>query len=174
MPGLSDYADCRGMSELLSAPPATVSARQPSTSERETTRSNAIAHVIYTNRTNRFRVNCPARRTHRHFVNNSRLPARGSNAGGPRPKRAPYHWTTAPLFVSTWRPIGPICRSIRFRFVLNEKTRHGAVNGNASQFLFLPYIVYTHYWVLLQLHARYGYYDEEQCSKGKQRVGKHC
>ena len=53
--------------ELLSAPPATVGARQPSTSERETTRSNAIAHVIYTNRTNRFRVNCPARRTHRHF-----------------------------------------------------------------------------------------------------------
>ena len=67
MPGLSDYADCRGMSELLSAPPATVGARQPSTSERETTRG-AIAHVIYTNRTNRFRVNCPARRTHRHFV----------------------------------------------------------------------------------------------------------
>ena len=34
---------------------------------RETTRSNAIAHVIYTSRTNRFPVNCPARRTHRHF-----------------------------------------------------------------------------------------------------------
>ena len=34
---------------------------------RETTRSNAIAHVIYTSRTNRRHVNCPARRTHRHF-----------------------------------------------------------------------------------------------------------
>ena len=28
--------------------------------------------------------------------NNSRLP-RGLNAGGPRPKRVSYHWTTAPL-----------------------------------------------------------------------------
>ena len=37
---------------------------------------------------------------------------------------------------------------------------NGAVNGNASQFLFLPYTVYTHYWVFLQLHARY----EDQCS----------
>ena len=35
--------------------------------------------------------------------NNSRLPALGSNAGGPRPKRAPYHWTTAPLCKSDSR-----------------------------------------------------------------------
>ena len=62
MPGLSDFADCRCMSELPPAPPATMDQL------RETTRSNAIAHVIYTSRTNRFPVNCPARRTHRHFV----------------------------------------------------------------------------------------------------------
>ena len=31
--------------------------------------------------------------------NNSRLP-RGLNAGGPRPKRVSYHWTTAPLTVT--------------------------------------------------------------------------
>ena len=45
-------------------------ARPPVTVEqlRETTRSIAIAHVISTSRTNRFPVNCPARRTHRHFV----------------------------------------------------------------------------------------------------------
>ena len=39
--------------------------------------------------------------------NNSRLPARGSNAGrGPRPKRATYHWTTAPfhtMMTRTWK-----------------------------------------------------------------------
>ena len=46
------------VSELPPAPPPT-------------TRSNAIAHVIYTSRTNRFPVNCPARRTHRHFVLNA-------------------------------------------------------------------------------------------------------
>ena len=53
---LSDYAD----SEL----PRFHAARP---TLRETTRCNAIAHVIYTSRTNRFHVNCPARRTHRHF-----------------------------------------------------------------------------------------------------------
>ena len=64
LPGLSDYADCRCrlMSELPSAPTATVDQLS------ETTRSNAIAHVIYTSRINRFPINCPARRTHRHFV----------------------------------------------------------------------------------------------------------
>ena len=59
MPGLSDYADCRCMSELSLAPPATIGQL------RETTRSNATAHVIYTSRTNKFPVNCLARRTHR-------------------------------------------------------------------------------------------------------------
>ena len=33
-----------------------------------TTRSNAIAHVIYTIAGQIFPINCPARRTHRHFV----------------------------------------------------------------------------------------------------------
>ena len=65
MPGLSDYADCRCMSELPPAPPATMGQL------RETTRSKAIAHVIYTCRTNRFPVNCPARRTHRHVLSNT-------------------------------------------------------------------------------------------------------
>ena len=34
--------------------------------------------------------------------NNSRLP-RGLNAGGPRPKRVSYHWTTAPLLTGDKR-----------------------------------------------------------------------
>ena len=34
--------------------------------------------------------------------NNSRLP-RGLNAGGPRPKRVSYHWTTAPLYTCVSR-----------------------------------------------------------------------
>ena len=40
MPGLSDYADYRCMSEFPPEPPATIAQL------RETTRSNAIAHVI--------------------------------------------------------------------------------------------------------------------------------
>ena len=66
-------ADCRGMSELPSRPPTTVDQL------RETTGSNAIAHVIYTSRTNRFPVNCPARRTHRHFKNKISLECFNSN-----------------------------------------------------------------------------------------------
>ena len=64
-----NYARAVGLCRLSrNVSVAITGARQPSTSERETTRSNAIAHVIYTNRTNRFCVNYPARRTHRHFV----------------------------------------------------------------------------------------------------------
>ncbi len=58
MRGLSDYADCRGMSEL----PPIESMRAAVDQLRETTRSNAIAHVIYTSRTNIFPVNSTVRR----------------------------------------------------------------------------------------------------------------
>ena len=40
--------------------------------------------------------------------NNSRLP-RGLNAGGPRPKRVSYHWTTAPLWTTAVLSLGKGC-----------------------------------------------------------------
>ena len=55
----------RPTSELPSAPTATVDQL------RETTRSNAIAHVINTSRINRFPVNCPACRMRNFFPINA-------------------------------------------------------------------------------------------------------
>ena len=63
-----------------------------------------------------FRINSPATTGYGSVSiatpNNSRLPARGLNAGGPRPKRAPYHWTTAPLSLGGTRPTAPSLASV--------------------------------------------------------------
>ena len=51
--------------------------------------------------------------------NNSRLP-RGLNAGGPRPKRVSYHWTTAPLYSAVQYPVtfllGPLILIVQQRW----------------------------------------------------------